>query len=146
MQHLCMELLYWTSARTIDAVALSPAMVGADGVLTFTQAKTGGKAYVPWTCALPSWAEPFETDRQYVTACIEAGRFTYLEAQGKARSRKGLSNVISGGASKAGLVNLSAHGLRKARLTAIAEAAGSASAVMPWDGMGTRAYRKQKAM
>lgn len=134
VQRLCMELLYWTGARTIDAVTLSSAMIGADGVLTFTQAKTGGKAYVPWSCALPAWAQPFEIDRSHLMNCLETGRFTYLEAQGKARSRKGLSNVIKAGATGAKLSGLSAHGLRKARLTAIAEAGGSASAIMSWGG------------
>lgn len=134
VQRLCMELLFWTAARTVDAVTLSPAMIGSDGVLTFTQAKTGGKAYVPMTCPLPAWAARFEADRDHLTACLRPSVFTYLEARGKARSPKGLSNVISAAATTAGLSGLSAHGLRKSRLTAIAEAGGSASAIMSWGG------------
>lgn len=131
VQRLAMELLYWTAARTIDAVNLSPAMVGSDGILTFTQAKTGGKAYVPWTNALPDWAGHMEDDRNMLFACIQPGRFTYLETAGKkVRSRDGLSNLISAAARP----GISAHGLRKSRLTAIAEAGGSANAIMSWGG------------
>ena len=131
VQRLAMELLFWTGARTIDAVKLSPSMVGADGVLTFTQAKTGGKAYVPWTCHLPTWAKGFEADRRYLLDCLKPGTFTYLETSaGQVRSRDGLSNLISA-ATRDGI---SAHGLRKSRLTAIAEAGGSASAIMSWGG------------
>ncbi|WP_171054115.1 site-specific integrase [Arenibacterium halophilum] len=131
VQRLAMELLFWTGARTVDAVRLSPSMVGADGVLTFTQSKTGGKAYVPWTCHLPAWASGFEADRQHLLSCLQAGTFTYLEtSSGKVRSEAGLSNLISA-ATRPGI---SAHGLRKSRLTAIAEAGGSASAIMSWGG------------
>ncbi|MAO25770.1 MAG: hypothetical protein CMN15_00875 [Roseovarius sp.] len=135
VQRLCFELLFWTAARTIDAVTLTPSMIGSDGVLTFTQAKTGGKAYVPWNCALPSWAKHFEADRTLLKACITSTTFTFLEtSNGRTRSRKGLSNIISAGAAEAKLTGLSAHGLRKSRLTAIAEAGGSASAIMSWGG------------
>ncbi|WP_241963236.1 tyrosine-type recombinase/integrase [Paracoccus suum] len=53
---------------------------------------------------------------------------------GRVRSVKGLSNTISEAARAAGLSNRTAHGLRKARLTAIAEAGGSAHAIMAWGG------------
>lgn len=135
VQRLCMELLYWTGARTVDAVKLSPSMV-KDGVLEFTQQKTGGKVFVPWTCALPVWAQEFEADRAFLFECLQVGVFTYLETNGRARSRKGLSNVVSAAAKKAG-IERSAHGLRKARLTAIAEAGGSAHAIMSWGGHKT---------
>lgn len=131
VQRLCMELLFWTAARTVDAVTLSPSMIGRDGIMTFTQSKTGGKAYVPWDCPLPGWAQGFERDRAFLKACLRPGTFTFLETgPGKARSRKGLSNVISAAAEP----GLSAHGLRKSRLTAIAESGGSASAIMSWGG------------
>lgn len=136
VQRLCFELVYWTGARTIDAVRLSPSMVDA-GVLEFVQSKTGGKAYVPWTCALPTWAHGFDADRAALMACLPRARFTYLEtSEGKTRTKKGLSNAISDGARKAG-VGKSAHGLRKARLTRIAEAGGSAHAIMSWGGHKT---------
>ncbi|WP_241963237.1 hypothetical protein [Paracoccus suum] len=49
----CFELIYWTAVRTCDAVVLSPAHVGTDGVLAFRQTKTGGMAHVPWSCPCP---------------------------------------------------------------------------------------------
>lgn len=130
---LCMELLYWTAARVSDAVRLSQSMVGDDGVLRYTQQKTGGAAQVPWTCALPSWAIGFEQDRDYLRQCLKPGRFTYLEAHGRVRSVKGLGNTVAAAAREAGL-DLTAHGLRKARLTRIAEAGGSVHVIMAWGG------------
>ena len=55
------------------------------------------------------------------------------QAQGRVRSVKGLGNVISDAARDAG-VKKSAHGLRKSRLTAIAEARGTSHAIMAWGG------------
>lgn len=141
VQRLCFELLFWTAARTVDAVKLSPAMI-RDGVLEFTQQKTGGKVYVPWTCPLPEWAAAFEPDRSELLAQIRAGTFTFLETRDRARSRDGLSNLISAAARKAG-IEKSAHGLRKARLTMIAEAGGSAHAIMSWGGHKTMAEAQE---
>ncbi|WP_299830742.1 tyrosine-type recombinase/integrase [uncultured Roseobacter sp.] len=134
-KRLCFELLYWTSARTVDAVKLSPSMVKG-GVLEFTQQKTGCKAYVPWTCSLPAWASAFERDRSFLMQCLPVKVFTYLETSGHIRSRKGLSNAIAQGATKVG-IDKTAHGLRKARLIHIAEAGGSAHAIMSWGGHKT---------
>ncbi|SHM20561.1 hypothetical protein SAMN05444389_10518 [Paracoccus solventivorans] len=47
VQRAAFELLYWTAARTNDAVTLGPRNVGPNGILTFQQSKTGGIAYVP---------------------------------------------------------------------------------------------------
>lgn len=135
VQRLCFEVLYWTGARTVDAVKLTPSMV-ENGVLEFVQQKTGGKAYVPWTSPLPAWAAPFAEDRRHLLDNLQSGVFTFLETRGRARSRKGLSNVIAAAARKAG-INKTAHGLRKARLTQIAEAGGSAHAIMAWGGHKT---------
>lgn len=132
------ELLLWTAARTIDAVTLSPAMVGSDGVLTYRQGKTSNPAHVPWTCQLPAWARGWESERDLLHRAIAPSE-TYLETTyGKARTPKGLSNLISTAAKKAG-VQKSAHGLRKSRLTFIAEAGGSTGAIMSWGGHVTMA-------
>lgn len=135
-QRAALELLAWTGARVSDASRLTLGNIGTDGLLTFRQQKTGGMAYVPWTCALPTWAQRWETERMLmrdaVTAC--AG-FTLLETSlGRARTVKGLSNLISDAATAAGLTGRSAHGLRKFRLTAIAESGGTAHAIMSWGG------------
>ena len=59
-----------------------------------------------------------------------------MEENGWARAVKGLGNLIAQSARAAG-VNKSAHGLRKSRLTAIAEAGGTAHAIMAWGGHQT---------
>ena len=48
--------------------------------------------------------------------------------------QQSLSNLISDAAKAAGILGRSSHGLRKYRLTAIAEAGGSAHAIMAWGG------------
>lgn len=135
-QRAALELLSWTGARVSDGAKLTRANI-ADGVLTFRQAKTGGLAHVPWTCPLPAWARGWEAERQTCLDAIGAG-FTMLEtAWGRARSVKGLSNLVADAAREAGLANRTAHGLRKYRLSAIAEAGGSAHAIMAWGGHAT---------
>lgn len=139
VQRACFEFLFWTAARTNDAVRLSPSNIGSDGILVFTQSKTGGPAHVPWSCRLPEYAEGWEMDRKMLMDALKclSGGFTFLEARGRARSHKGLSNVIAAAATSAGLDRCTAHGLRKARLTAIAECGGSAHAIMAWGGHKT---------
>jgi len=56
------------------------------------------------------------------------------DGAGPGRTVKGLSNLISAAAVKAGVTGRTAHGLRKYRLSAIAEAGGSAHAIMAWEG------------
>ncbi|MFG6083888.1 tyrosine-type recombinase/integrase [Paracoccus litorisediminis] len=135
----CFELICWTGARTNDAVRLTPAMIGADGVLSFRQSKTGGMAHVPWACTLPEWAESWADEREGVMLALQclAGGFTFIEANGRVRSIKGLGNIVNDGARTAGLINKTAHGLRKYRLTSIAEAGGTPHAIMAWGGHST---------
>lgn len=132
----CFELVFWTAARTVDAVLLSRAGVDRDGVLSFRQVKTSGMAHVPWTAPLPAWARSWERERDDMHAALQclAGGFTFLEVAGRIRSVKGLGNVINDGARAAGLEHRTAHGLRKSRLTMIAEAGGSAHTIMAWGG------------
>ena len=137
-KRLAMELLYWTGARTVDAVAINRGMIGADGVLSFVQHKTTSRAYVPWSCGLPEWAQGFEPDRAHLMACLQPACFTLLEQRGKPMTATALSGQMRRAAKAAGL-DLSAHGLRKSRLTAIAESGGSASAIMAWGGHKTLA-------
>ena len=138
VQRLCFELVFWTGARTVDAVRLGPRLVGSDGLLTLTQNKTNNPAYVPWTSPLPDWGHGLAEDRAALMACLPKGVFTYLEtAGGKPRSKKGLSNVISAAARKAGIEKRSAHGLRKSRLTILAEFGASVHVIMAWGGHKT---------
>ncbi|RAZ81943.1 integrase [Cereibacter johrii] len=135
-QRAAFELLAWTGCRVSDACRMTRTHIGSDGLMTFRQQKTGGLAYVPWTCALPSWALRWEEERETVRAAVMAtAGFTLLETSyGKARSVKGLSNFITAAAAEAGIEGRTPHGLRKFRLTAIAEAGGPAHAIMAWGG------------
>lgn len=134
-QRAAFELLAWTGARVSDAATMARAHVESDGVLTFRQQKTGGMAYVPWTAPLPVWAARWEAERATMReAVMPLSGFTLLETiYGKSRSVKGLGNFISDAARAAGVVK-TAHGLRKYRLSMIAEAGGSAHAIMAWGG------------
>lgn len=135
-QRAAFELLAWTAARVSDAAKMTRAHIGADGLLTFRQQKTGGLAHVPWASALPAWAAKWEAEREAVRRAIMAtAGFTMLETtHGKGRTVKGLSNFITAAAVAAGITGRTAHGLRKYRLTRIAEAGGSAHAIMAWGG------------
>lgn len=144
VQRLAFELIHWTGARVSDAVRLSPSMVDANGLLVFRQAKTKNLARVPWACPLPSWAAEWDQDRKMMMTCLsECHGFTYLETHGnRVRSHYGLSGLIRDAARSAG-VERSAHGLRKTRLSAIAEAGGSAHAIMSWGGHVTIAEAQE---
>lgn len=142
VQRACFELVFWTAARTVDAVAIGRQHVGRDGLLVFKQSKTGGRAHVPWTSPLPDYARGWDRERKTVQEAVAAlaGDMTFLQTEtGRARSIKGLGNVINNAARDAGLDNRTAHGLRKARLTMIAECGGSAHAIMAWGGHKTLA-------
>lgn len=132
----CFELVYWTGARTVDAVRMGRQHIDAGGVLVFRQSKTGGHAHVPWTAALPDYAASWSADRQMMHEALQclAGGLTFLEANGRVRSVKGLGNTINEAARGAGLEDRTAHGLRKARLSLIAEHGGTAHAIMAWGG------------
>ena len=135
LQRRAFELLSWTGARCKDAVALSPSQISLDGFLTYRQTKTANPAHVPWTSALPDWAAPWAPEREMLHAAIAGARgFTFLETEvGLARSAKGLGNLVSKSARDI-KIEKSAHGLRKFRLTRIAEAGGSTQAIMSWGG------------
>lgn len=131
------ELLFWTGCRIGDAVRLGPGMIGRDGVLAFRQNKTHGTAYVPWTCALPDYAAPLAPDRAMMheaLAALPGGQMTWLAtAQGRTRSEKALGTLIRESARSAG-VQKSAHGLRKARAVALADAGATTHQIGAWTG------------
>jgi integrase/recombinase XerD len=130
-----MELLFWTGARISDVVLIGPGHVGRDGVLAFRQGKTGGWAYVPWTCALPPFADP--VDLAHLRAALDAmpgGHMTFLATgRGQTRSHKALGHLIHD-AARAAQVERSAHGLRKSRLTSLAERGATTQQIMSWGG------------
>lgn len=140
VQRLAFELLFWTGCRIGDAVKLGPQHVARDGVLEFAQSKTGNPACVPWTCALPAYAAAMGPDRDLMHAAIAAhpsGHLTWLAtAWGRPRSVAGLGNLMTAAAQAAGL-SKSAHGLRKARSVALAEAGATAHQISAWTGHET---------
>lgn len=134
-----MELLWWTGARISDAVRIGRGNIGADGVLSFRQQKTGKPAFVPWTCALPDYAADMAEDRDTMFAAIEpfAGHMTFLATkEGQGRSAKALGTMIRDACAKAGVAK-SAHGLRKARATALADNGATTHEIAAWTGHDT---------
>ena len=136
-QRALMELLFWTGARISDAVAIGPQHVGRDGILSFTQSKTREAAYVPWTCQLPRHALTMLPDREMMHRAIEAlpgAHLTFLAtAQGRTRSHKAAGHLIAAAAERAGF-DRSAHGLRKSRVVALAEAGANPLQIAAWTG------------
>ena len=131
-QRLAAELLQWTGARCVDAVRLGPKMVGRDGLLSFEQAKTKHDAHVPWS----GRAFGLEAEREPLMRCIgnaEGECFVTTEA-GRPRSVKGFSQWFAAAAREAGLVRLTAHGLRKYRMNALAESGASVLVMQSWVG------------
>nr|WP_029372649.1 tyrosine-type recombinase/integrase [Paracoccus sp. TRP] len=133
-----MELLRFTGARISDAVRLGPGMVARDGVLAYRQQKTGGMAYVPWTCPLPDFAAHLGADRDMMHEALRAliGQMTFLDAKGRARSEKALGTMIREAAIAAGFKK-SAHGLRKSLAAELADGGATAHQIAAWTGHET---------
>lgn len=134
------EVLHWTGARISDAVLIGPGMVGRDGVLAYSQGKTGGAAYVPWTCALPAYAADMAAERDAMHRALagtDQAHMTFLAtAQGSTRSDKALGTMIREAAIEAG-VQKTAHGLRKSRAVFLAEAGATTHQIGSWTGHAT---------
>ncbi|WP_139022670.1 tyrosine-type recombinase/integrase [Mameliella alba] len=131
-----MELTYWTGARIGDVVMIGPQHVEKDGVLCFRQSKTGDMAYVPWSCSLPDWAAHMEEDRELCKEAVAhlSGGLTFLQTNRKRpRSHKSAGQDISAACRAIGLER-SAHGLRKARAVALADAGATTSQIGAWTG------------
>jgi integrase len=130
------ELLYWTGARISDAVFIGEGTVGKDGVLEFLQSKTGEKAFVPWTCALPTFAILCAGDRELMFKALEhapkQGPFLATK-RGTVRSAQAFGNMISKAAREAGFKK-SAHGLRKTRSVRLAEGGATPHQIAAWTG------------
>jgi integrase len=139
-ERLTFELLYWTAARLGDASRLRASMIDKDGWLCFRQEKTGDEVYIPVHRKLPAFARGFENDLQMLLQCLQteaASAETWIATlKGTHRDRSALSNWFSQSAIKVGVVK-TAHGLRKARATALAEAGATAHQIAAWTGHRT---------
>jgi integrase len=126
-----MEVVYWTGARCVDARNLGWQKVEG-GVLEFVQQKTGGTAFVPITDEAP---ESLREDQKIFLECIGSDIIWITTRNGRPRSQKGLSQLISAAASKAGLPDgRSAHGLRKARAISLVYAGWTPHKIGAWTG------------
>ena len=135
IQRRAFELLFWTGARVSDAVRIGRGMVGRDGVLSFTQEKTREPAFIPWTCNLPAFASTSDHAAIHAALSHAPAQMTYLcTSRGRSRSIKGLSNLISAAAKKAGIADRSAHGLRKSRAIALVDAGATTAQGTAWTG------------
>ena len=140
VQRALFELLHWTGVRISDAVRIGPGMVDATGVLSFRQTKTGGVAFVPWTCALPAYAASLADDRRIMhdaIACL-SGHLLFIHAKGRARSANAIGGDVRASARAAG-VEKSAHGLRKTRAYSLADAGATTHQIGAWTGHETLA-------
>lgn len=114
---------------------IGPQHIGRDGVLSFEQQKTGGRAFVTWTCTLPDFCA--DADRQMMHRAIAhmTGHLTFLATStGRTRTVKGLGTTIATACTEAGLPDLSAHGLRKSRAIALAESGATPHQIGAWTG------------
>lgn len=132
------ELIYWTGARCVDARGLGWQMVGADGWLSFTQSKTGGRVEIPFTTPMTgrlAWLEP---DRQMMLEALgeRHGMIFIRTRTGAPRSQRGLSQWMAAAMQTVKGVgdDASAHGLRKARAAELAEAGWSEHQIGAWTG------------
>lgn len=119
-QRMAMEVIHRTGAAIVDAVQIGPGMV-KDGWLRYTRQKSGSVAICPMTAATaPAW---FEHD-DHLDLCIAARprHMLYIVTEtGKQRSVKAASHWFSAACRAAGLVDKTAHGLRKYRAEVLRE-------------------------
>jgi len=127
---LALALLLYTGQRRSDVVRFGPGMV-RDGWLHFTQFK--GRGRKPITLALPIVA-----DLQGAIAVSKCGADTFLITEfGKPFTANGFGNRFRKWCDDAGLSHCSAHGLRKAAATRLAEMGCSAHEIMAITGHTT---------
>lgn len=123
---LAMELLYNTAQRRSDGVRLGPQHVRA-GILSFKQKKTGQQVDIP---VLP--------ELQAAIDATATGNLAFLVTDaGQPFSAAGFGNWFREICDAAGLKGYSAHGLRKAAATRLADAGCSDHEIMSWGGWQT---------
>lgn len=137
-ERLAFEVIFWTGARISDAVRLGHGNVDRDGWIVFRQQKTGGEVAIPFDRALPDFAEGMEEDLAYLHAALAARKDKHMTwmttAHGKSRSVKAAGQWFAAKARAAGVCGRSAHGLRKSRARALAEAEGTSAQIGAWTG------------
>jgi integrase/recombinase XerD len=137
-QRACMELAYWTGARSCDVAVLGRQHVGRDGWLTFKQQKVGTRVSQPFSGSLPDDFEPeLRHDHAHLVAALAhtEGRMLFLASRSNAgpRTAKALGIWLARAARAAG-VDRTMHGLRKARAIALAELGWTVLRIGAWTG------------
>lgn len=126
--HLAMTLMLYTGAAKCDAVKLGRGNI-RDGRLVYRRNKTRKN---------PEGIEVNIPLHPYLVETLEhlpPHAFTFLQTEnGMSRSVKGLGSSMRKWCDKAGLTLCSSHGLRKAICRRIADAGGSAPAIMSVSG------------
>lgn len=130
LQRHAFEVLYWSGARCIDAVGLGWQLV-ENGALTYEQEKTGGIAVFPVTGEVDDF---LKADQDAFLSVLPKNLTWILTSNGKPRSVKGLSQFIAKAARDADLVRCTAHGLRKARATKLAQNGWTPHRIGAWTG------------
>ena len=118
-QRLAFELMHRTCASIGDACRLGPGMV-RDGWLTYRRAKSKSEATCPFSVPGPAW---FEADG-HLARCLSCAprHMTFLVTRtGAQRSHKAAAQWFSRACKDAGLVGLTAHGIRKHRSSVFKE-------------------------
>jgi integrase len=115
MARLALDLLLYTGGRREDAVRLGPQHV-RDGRIRFTQAKNEHRTPIHVDI-------PVHPELAAAIAATPSGHLTFLITKyGKPFTPPGFGNAMRDWCNQANLHHCSAHGLRKACATALAEA------------------------
>lgn len=123
---LALALLLYTAQRRSDVVVMGRQNVRA-GVLSIRQRKTGTEVDIP-----------LHTDLIAIIDATPSGHMTFLTtAQGKPFTPAGFGNWFRSCCNEAGLARCSAHGLRKAAATRLADAGCSAHEIASITGHRT---------
>lgn len=131
MAHRAVTLMLYTGAARVDAVKLGPMNMKA-GRLEYRRQKTAKTNGVLVSI-------PVHPDLADVVANCATDRTFLATAYGKSRSPDGLGNLMRDWCDKAGLLECSAHGLRKACARRLAEAGATAHEIMAVTGHKTLA-------
>ena len=124
------EVIYWTGTRCVDAAKIGWDSVN-NGILEFTQEKTGGVAVVPVTAPVPQY---LEADQRLFLQAANAQTLFIMSKHGKGRTVKALSQLVANAAREAGIQGRTAHGLRKARAVFLAEHSWTPNEIGAWTG------------
>lgn len=137
-ERLAFEVIYFTGARISDAFRLGQGNVDQEGWIVFTQQKTKGEVSIPFNRALPDFASGMQDDLEFLRAALDARSDKHITwittAFGTSRSVKAAGQWFAAKARVAGIHGRTAHGLRKSRSRALAEAGGTSVQIGAWTG------------